>query len=312
MGQVRHLSSFACALCLLAGCFISFDLPQSDGPTGIGGASSSSVVSSASVGGQGGSVTGEGGTGGQGGTGGTNVPSETWTEAVDADAPLLWWRLNDGAAGEEKDRAGDDDPGNYSGLVSPAIESGIVGDGAMAFGEDTKVFIYDSDLRVPLQFLGHASFTLEAWVSIAMGGLVRPIVSKWNKEETTVDEAGFMLRYEPDGNQGEIVFGRYRHLSNDFDSVKAPFEANGTFHHVVATSRGLTNDNSEICLYVDGEPVGTCVSSAIAIADNQASFGLNLTGASQLAGAVDELLVYGDVLDATRVRAHYCAVVECE
>ncbi len=217
-------------------------------------------------------------------------PTSAYGRAVASDAPIGWWRLADASGGIAADQTGAH-PGTYLGGVTLGQPSLVPADAnaSVAFNGTSGT------VNVP-----HASafnltrtIALETWIkptNLPPTGTFRSVVTK--PEAYSLQFNGPRLEFTI------IQNGTRRRLQTPTGTIVA-----GGTYHVVGTYDGTTQR-----LYVNGAQVASTALTGSATTNTQAlHFGAWDGTAEFFVGTLDEVAVYGSVLSATRVRAHYDA-----
>ncbi|ROR89260.1 signal peptidase I [Nocardioides aurantiacus] len=224
-----------------------------------------------------------------------------YPDAVRADGPLLYWRMDEPSGATVADAAtGAADPGTLRGSFTRGSESGLPSEPSSrstTFAAATLVEDNPTSAQT-------ARFTVEAWIRTisTAGGLVVGLGNTGGATApTTVDRVLFL---SPDGRLRLGVDGRV------LASSRAPLN-DGRWHHVAGVLDG--NGNLDATLYVDGQSQGPGLKGKPALNNGHWRVGGgSLTGypnapagAGALAGMVDEVAVYGTALAVERIQAHY-------
>lgn len=221
--------------------------------------------------------------------------SSAYYQAVTADSPVSYWRLDDSDGGVAKDEMGAHN-GTY--LGSPLHVTGaIANDSSSAIRLNLSQYISLGDV---FGFANDAPYSIEAWV--------RPILLDANyrrifgKEATSGPRDGqlFWLR------STEMAWERYANdLYVDGTNLTTTLALN-TFTHLVVTYDGAT-----LTTYVNGvNALSSNKGKALVAASGPFVWGgLPNTGDtnSDFAGDLDELAIYDKALSAVRVEAHHIA-----
>ena len=225
------------------------------------------------------------------------TPSELYAQAVLADHPLAYWRLEETSGTVAKDETG-----RYDGtfVLGPRLgAAGVAGSRAIELMKDTNARILVTD--AVFRFVGTASYSVELW---AQPGVLKDYQWLGGTEHTQSGaRAGWSLLADVDGDLRYEVWrpdgdGGTNQVRGVF--MPAPVVA-GTLHHIVVTYNG-----GAVVGYVDGK-VGTP---------------FNTTGSCPDVGpllwacrgdlnhclddwTIDELAIYDVPLPTDRVLAHY-------
>jgi hypothetical protein len=195
----------------------------------------------------GGSGEDAGGSGGDAGDASTSVSEgeapagSTYREAVMADKPLAYYRLDEKALGDVVK----DETGRFDGVHSGSIEVGappLLGgsEAAVSFSGAGDIWI-----KGGLDFQGTAPFTVELWLS------KRAVYDKhhfpfFKEEGTGTSRRGYGIYVIDDTVKGE------RFVAGNYAGVAATGIGAGRVVHIVMTYSGKT-----LALYVDGALVAT-------------------------------------------------------
>jgi hypothetical protein len=212
-------------------------------------------------------------------------------KAVQADGPVGWWRLGDASGTTAVDQTGAD-AGTYAGGVTlgqPSLVATDAANKAVAFNGSTGVVTIPA--ATALNFT--SAFSLEAWIkptSLPATGAFRSVLTK--AEAYSLQFNGPRLEFTV------IQSGTRRRLQGPSGAVVA-----GSTYHVVATFDGTTQR-----LYLNGVQVASAaLSGAASVSTNALRVG-SWDGASEFfTGTIDDPAVYGKVLSAAQVAAHYSA-----
>ena len=236
--------------------------------------------------------------------------SDAYLNAVLADTPLSYWRLDD-AAGATTAVARLGPNGTYTTgttLAQPGARPGHTGTSALFNG--TSQHVAFTSIHT---FPGRAAMSVEAWVKPDATWTSYPrIVSKerYNRTETSptptigADHSGWALVGHPDsGPYGHrVTLERYAGATNTSVMTTAPLPS-GVWSHLVATYDGTT-----MRIYVNGT-LSARAPSSVSLLDGTNAFSIgSATGWSDFFdGGIDEVAVYGTALSPERVLAHYNA-----
>ncbi len=224
-----------------------------------------------------------------------SLPS-VYSSAVLADGPLAYWRLDETAATSAVDSSGHGHTGTY--MNSPALgqSSALLFDSNTAAGFDgVNDFVYVDNL------LG-GNFTLEVWVRTSASSLTG----------TQAYQGNGILWSDVAGDANDYILANLNNHASFFTgnpdgSITGTTALNdGNWHHLVATrfQGGAT------ALYVDGILEASGVSGGGFLNANAfMAIGGNTLDSRYFNGDIDEVAVYGNVLSAAQVMAHYLAAV---
>lgn len=208
------------------------------------------------------------------------------------DEPLGYWRMGDKDTAEASDETGAFS-GDYYGNYALGVGGVFADDGAVLLdGEGASIVVGDV-----LDFPDSDFFTLEAWICPAAlpaeTGQFRRIVDKMVLDPKN----GYSLELYDD----QVLFGRWRDDSSD--TAEGPMPQDEKYHHVV----GVHSDGMAT-LYVDTKKVGEVTADEELIdLTTPLVLGSNNAHTNDLAGALDEVAIYGTALSIERIQAHYGA-----
>jgi hypothetical protein len=230
----------------------------------------------------------------------TGTPSK-YTQAVRADGPSLWYRLDEGSGTTAWDSSGTVNTGTYRGTVTLNTAGALGGDST-----DTAVLLDGTTGYVSssIQQSNPTAFSIETWVKTTSGsgGMLVGLGSGQTGLSGTTDRVLYMT------NGGMVTFGT--NPSGSAQTISSPGPLNdGVWHHLVATL-----SPTGMVLYVDGRQAASSASTG---AKNMTGFWRagfdNLSGwpstpsSNFLAATLDDTAVYPTALTALQVQAHYRA-----
>lgn len=233
------------------------------------------------------------------------TPKQSYPEAVLADRPMAYWRLDEAGGTTAYDRVGGNN-GRYIQVVlgKPGYNP-LDPDTAGGFGSLSVANCYVSNIPIDFATAGNAVFSVEAWVNGAAQSADNGIISKG----TGGGGEQFNLDTGSDGGSPTHAFRFFVR-----DASGNPFHANGTiapngrWHHLVGVCdevHGFLN------LYVDGvtNASGT-VSGGLLGSTNTVAIGARQSGTLlahdlQFVGTIDEVAIYNYALTPAQVQAHY-------
>ncbi len=235
----------------------------------------------------------------------------TYRSEVLADTPLAYWRFEESSGVNLVDEVGNGNPGI-------AVNGAVVGAPGVLAGSRSVGFDGVND-RVNTGLLQSSvtSRSLEAWIKTT-----GPSSNEFSSIVSTRPTDGINGRSLTlgMGNGGALSSLGSLFIVLDANFVFLGIESVGSYndnqwHHVVGTwsaPSGTPVDPSQFRLYVDGvqAPTNTKVVCAVACGASPLTGGEGTTiGNSERywQGSIDEIAVYGGVLPAARVAAHYQA-----
>lgn len=234
--------------------------------------------------------------------------------AVIADAPTIWWKLNETTGTTATDSSGNSHPGTYTiGTGTIGTAGPIVGNASeTAFFTDGSTSKVNSSFNIPGG--GQAALSVECWVNFlgitAASNNGLRIISCGHTDSTN---NGFELWVVSAGNGVQWLVGNGAHTAAVNNPAAAPFLYPSTgWHHFVGTYSAGTAS-----LYQDGLLVGTASltgggnitqdSGVVFNAGSLAYFSGSLQYANFIKAQISQVAYYTTALSAARVQAHYIA-----
>ena len=216
----------------------------------------------------------------------------TYLDAVIADSPLRYYRLDETSGTTVYDATGNGNNGTLHGGYAQNTT------GALTSDADTAIVLNGTTgyANLPLTSLpsGNSVWTSEAWFNInALPGSGVAMIAAWGSNATKsdaqlyVNSSGFAAC---DTNSGPAVVSGAISLH--------------VWHHVAGTW-----DGTNIRLYIDGALIGTSgATGPLTLGSTYAGIGAWTAGyVNEFNGAIDEFAIYGTALSAARILAHYNA-----
>jgi PKD repeat protein len=224
-------------------------------------------------------------------------PADAYGQAVIADNPTLYWRLNDASGPTAADATANGNNGAYSGGITYQVPSTVAPGTAVTFDGASGQLATTQAVAAP------SVYSEELWfkTTSTSGGTLIAFGDQPSGLSSNHDRQVYLL------NSGQLVFGVWTGQNNTVTSAKSYND--GQWHQVVATQGpdGMT-------LYVDGQAVGANpTTQAQPFTGYWRVGGENLLGwpgpasSNYLAGSIDEVSVYTSELSAARVAAHFAA-----
>jgi hypothetical protein len=249
-------------------------------------------------------------------------PATPYSQAVLADGPVAYWRLDDASWDAACNEAGGSPHGSYFnsptlGQPGPPV-SGLSGDTAVDFnGTDQYVVVPDhSSLDITDEI------TISAWINIDdYPDVLFPIAGKRRGSggsSKNDDDINYFLSVDA----GSLRFA-YRGGFDDGYSAHTVFTpagviANDTWYHVAAAYTFGTDDTDNV-LFINGEPVANCAWTALpngtAAVANAHTLKLGRdyyagNGDTRYAdGLLDEVAIFDRALSPEEIRAQYQAAL---
>ena len=212
-----------------------------------------------------------------------------YVEAVLADGPALYYRLEETADGPVKDETGRH-PATYLPGGIHAVPGAFPGSRALRLTGTGGI-----DAGDVLDFEGEATYTLEAWLL----------------PEAYDEEFRFIVHHN-DGEDPRQSYGIYLHASTgigferyvdgDGRSARASNPSVGTWHHIAGVY-----DGALLQLFIDGMLVDSDEDGRLArVKSTPLRVGYGWSDlAGVILGTLDELAIYDKALGEERIRAHF-------
>ena len=222
-----------------------------------------------------------------------SAPSDAYGARVYNDSPDLFWRLGETSGSTAADSGTVGATGNYQGGVTQGVTGAIAGTSnkAAAFNGVDGAVVGSTVVSNP------TVYSEEAWfkTSTTTGGKIIGFGSSPTGTSGSYDRHVYMQ------DDGRLVFGTWTGTANII-TTSGTFN-NGAWHHVVATQ-----GPSGMALYVDGDLAGTNLQTNAEGYDGYWRVGGDNTWGSTsrfINATIDDVAVYGYVLDTSAVAAHY-------
>lgn len=217
----------------------------------------------------------------------------SYRDTVLADQPIAYFRLGEGSTSTIARDEVTNQTGNIVGAVTREEPGGIAGetDTSMAFEGNGSVQLPGSTMS----FSALAPFSLECWI--------KPSVVDQNYRRILTNEGA-----DDAGRQGWLLWvvdrtnggvGLERYVNGKGDGVLSrSVPPSDRWTYVVGTY-----DGALLSLFVDGVLVDRSGSTRPLV--GQSTFAIGAGFSSGIVGGIDEVAVYGRVLPADRIAAHY-------
>ena len=221
-------------------------------------------------------------------------PTDAYGRAVFDDSPQLMWRLDE-STGAAIDQTGNGWDGTVSGGVTRGSSSTVTTTGTgYTFDGVNGLVATGSAAQAP------TVYSTELWFNTSStgGGKLIGYGNSASGNSTSYDRHVYL---EPDGR---VTFGVWTGVSS---TISTPTAYNdGKWHHMVATQ-----GPGGMRLYLDGVQVA---SGSVTTAQDYTGYwrvggDSPWSGNGYIAGSIDEVAVYGQVLSLDQVRAHYRAAL---
>jgi hypothetical protein len=235
----------------------------------------------------------------------TTMPTISYAQAVTADGPIAYWRLDETNGTVAHDYLGGHDGQYFSASLGQPGYNSLDSDTAVQFGVLASIDSYVGNITgIDFStFLNNATFSVEAWVN---GGA------------QSGDDGIISLGYGSGGEQFNLDTGggssRFRFSVRDAINVShnasGSIAPNNTWQHLVGV---CDEPNGAVRLYVNGVlSASTAISggvqmgtSPISIGSRQANF--SSTYNLNFVGSIDEVAIYPYALTAGQIMNHYIA-----
>ena len=213
----------------------------------------------------------------------------SYRDEVLADSPISYWRLGEASGTAAADLIGANN-GTYVGGVTLGVPGALSGDSntAVTFdGTTGHVLVPDSaSLDVT------SGVTIELWVQRQKSGY-QVLLGKPGNGQSKFEHFAIWISAS---NRPQAYFGD----GTTYATAVGPV-LDTAWHHIVATY-----DNASARLYVDGQLTSTGT-SAVALTPNALPLNIGRSNDNQyfFGGSLDEVAIYGTVLSAGRIAAHF-------
>ncbi len=235
----------------------------------------------------------------------STLTNQPYTVQVLADAPYLYYLLDEASGTTAADSAGSNRTGSYTAVTSYHQS------GALAHNFGYSIGLAGGQGRVVsggAALSNPANFTLELWfrTSTGAGGKLIGFESTQNATSPTADRHLFM---RPDGH---IVYGGWS--GTNTGTIVSPAAYNdGAWHYLALTAKPNGNKQDSV-LYLDGASVVAGLTTDIAkyagwwrVGYGTLPTGVGFPTSASFTGQIDNAAVYQNPLTAARIAAHYAA-----
>jgi hypothetical protein len=213
-----------------------------------------------------------------------------YADEVLADAPLVYWKLDETSGATAADSSGYNRSFTWSGTpglgTAPLIGSGT----AVTLSGDDSAQVGGTS-----SWVNRTQYSVECWFS-STATASQYLVLHYQ----SVSSGSWGLQLNRSGTAAGTLTAR-NYATNV--QVTTPTAVNdGVGHHVV-----MVQDATTLRLYVDGTEVASAASAAANPDWWNVYIGQYHNGSEKFVGTLDEIAYYGGPLSATRVQAHYNA-----
>lgn len=233
------------------------------------------------------------------------LPGTAYDTAVLADAPLVYWKLDEESGSQMADSSGNGNHGfrDNGEAVDPLVTGGTHGFNAPHLGDNRGRYIGEVLPSGP-------PFTFEAWVKVARAADETKMIAVAQRDGSIGPGLFIEIASSANGSaNGELVV--------DFAQLGDGYKVRGhtriddnLTHHIVVTIADLTA--AGVKLYVDGvEQTKTVINGTTpALWTGRRWWSIantwdNTYGDWGLGGVIDEVAIYDRVLDDERIAEHY-------
>jgi hypothetical protein len=233
-------------------------------------------------------------------------PSYPYGQAVLADHPIAYWRLDETNGSIAHDYVGGLNGAYTNVALGQAGNNLLDTHKAARFGSLASANSYVANLPIDFGTAGNATFSVEAWVNGAAQSNDNGLVTKG----TGAGGEQFNL----DCGSGSHAFRFFvRDAGGGVHLANGTIAPNGAWHHVV----GVCDEaNGRVILYVDGVSNASSTitaGSGLQSSGNAMTIGSRQSGAAtaydlQFVGNMEEIAIYTNALTAARVQAHFVSV----
>lgn len=224
-----------------------------------------------------------------------------YVDQVLADAPLAYYRLDEGGGTIATDSSGFGRDCTYVGGVSFGAKGAIANDTSTAVTFDGNTGWVDCGQL--FAFSGTAPFTVEMWIHATIDGTYRGIFGK-NAFDVDAATSGtgvhaYISSLQPDAGDNHITFERLIDSQTKEAAYALGIPQTGWIHMVAIY------DAANVRLYVNATLGGSGTSSSsIAATSNPFLFG-SANAYTPFNGSIDEVAIYATALAPNRILAHY-------
>jgi hypothetical protein len=226
-----------------------------------------------------------------------------YSDAVIADGPASYWRLDETSGTSAADSAG-----SQTGTYRNGVTLGQTGAMSAAANKAAGFDAVDDDVQVGdvYDYAGTASFSVEFWMkrTATNDTLWRPVIVKEDPGADWSSRQGWAMWLAPNSNK--VSMERWNGAASS--GISTSTINAGSWYHIVATY-----DGSTIRLYVNGT-LNRSAASSLSMNDHTiplrfGSFGSYTDSSwfSRYSGLLDDVAIYSSTLSAAQVRTHYNA-----
>jgi len=224
------------------------------------------------------------------------APADAYGAMVFKDNPTLFWRLGEttGTTAADSGPAGD-----QTGLIQGGVTLGATG-GIKGTADTAATFDgVDGLVASSASYSNPMNYSEEAWfkTTTTSGG---KLIGFGNAQSGTSNNYDRHVYVNPDGT---LSYGVWTGSANVITTTGTVND--GAWHHVVATQ----SSTDGMKLYLDGKLAGTDPQKSAQAYDGYWRLGgdSGWSGSTYLAATIDDAAIYGSVLTAAQVTAHYNA-----
>ena len=225
-----------------------------------------------------------------------------YSDAVLADQPFLYWRLDEKSGSIAQDSSVNGRDGTYVGASKRAVP------GLIADDPDTAVHVYGGSGVTWTPSTEHIQgmYTTEAWARPVADGLNLSIITSRTSEAARSFDVKFSTA------QGRGIRIDVGDGTQWLTTTTVPFDWRLYNTYLVDAAVGPHG----VSLFVDGTALtrisfdcqpGQCTKPLLTDAADPIQVGFNLSHIERMRGTVDEVAIYKRVLTAEEIAAHYVA-----
>jgi hypothetical protein len=237
------------------------------------------------------------------------VTTSPYAQAVLADHPLGYWRLDETNGLVAHDYVGGNHGVYTNALLGQPGPKFIDAHPAVVFGALATSNSYVGGIPIDFSTTGNAEFSVEAWVAAGPQTSDAGIITKGYSgggEQFTLDTGS------DSGNPGHAFRFFVRNQSGTPYRASSSIAPDGKWHHLVGV---CDQSNGVVKLYIDGVTNATGAipsGSGLLSSASAVTFGAKQLSASssynlQFAGTNEEFALYNYALSAAQVRNHFAA-----
>ncbi|SMQ58294.1 PKD domain-containing protein [Agreia sp. VKM Ac-1783] len=227
------------------------------------------------------------------------APADAYGASVFNLDPTLYWRLGENSGPVAVDSSKSDNPGDYTGLVTPGVDGALSGvtNTAAKFEPVDNGGWQEAGISSATQFNNPNTYALELWfkTTTTRGGKLIGFGANKTGGSSGYDRHVYME------NDGRLTFGTWTGQTNTITTPSAYND--GKWHYMSASQ-----SSAGLKLFVDGALSGTNPQTQAQDYNGYWRVGGDTTWgntAPYFAGTIDEVAVYPRALTSDEVKNHY-------